>query len=73
MYFLFPFMLIFSLPNILMALAAVIPAIWLLIKVYRLDKIQKTVGLDLRAFDDAVTFKLLMLMGKQRKDKKTRS
>ncbi len=41
--------------------------------VYRLDKIQKTVGLDLRAFDDAVTFKLLMLMGKQRKDKKTRS
>ena len=38
--------------------------------VYRLDKIQKTVGLDLRAFDDAVTFKLLMLMGKQRKDKK---
>ena len=41
MYFLFPFMLIFSLPNILMALAAVIPAIWLLVKVYRLDKIEK--------------------------------
>ena len=41
--------------------------------VYRLDKIQKTVGLDLRAFDDAVTFKLLMLMGKQKKDKKTRT
>ena len=40
--------------------------------VYRLDKIQKTVGLDLRAFDDAVTFKLLMLMGKLKKDKKTR-
>ncbi|MBQ9408280.1 MAG: helix-turn-helix domain-containing protein [Clostridia bacterium] len=41
--------------------------------VYRLDKIQKIVGLDLRAFDDAVTFKLLMLMGKQKKDKKTRT
>ena len=40
--------------------------------VYRLDKIQKTVGLDLRAFDDAVTFKLLMLMGKLKKDRKTR-
>ncbi|MBQ3668843.1 MAG: helix-turn-helix domain-containing protein [Clostridia bacterium] len=41
--------------------------------VYRLDKIQKTVGLDLRAFDEAVTFKLLMLMGKLRKDKKSRN
>ena len=38
--------------------------------VYRLDKVQKTVGLDLRAFDDAVTFKLLMLMGKQKNDKR---
>lgn len=27
--------------------------------VYRLDKIQKQTGLDLRRFDDAVTFKLL--------------
>lgn len=41
--------------------------------VYRLDKIQKTIGLDLRAFEDAVTFKLLMLMGKQKNDKKTRN
>ncbi len=41
--------------------------------VYRLDKIQKTVGLDLRAFDDAVTFKLLMMMGKQKKEKKQRT
>lgn len=28
--------------------------------VYRLDKIQKQTGLDLRSFDDAVTFKILM-------------
>lgn len=40
--------------------------------VYRLDKIQKSVGLDLRAFDDAVTFKLLMLLGKQNTDKKNK-
>ena len=40
--------------------------------VYRLDKIQKVTGLDLRTFDDAMTFKLLMLMGKLRKDKKSR-
>ncbi|MCR4620642.1 MAG: helix-turn-helix domain-containing protein [Clostridiales bacterium] len=40
--------------------------------VYRLDKIQKITGLDLRTFDDAMTFKLLMLMGKLRKDKKQR-
>ena len=40
--------------------------------VYRLDKIQKITGLDLRTFDDAMTFKLLMLMGKLKKDKKQR-
>lgn len=40
--------------------------------VYRLDKIQKSVGLDLRAFDDAVTFKLLMLLGKQNTEKKNK-
>ena len=32
--------------------------------VYRLDKVQKLVGLDLRKFDDAVTFKLLYEMRK---------
>lgn len=32
--------------------------------VYRLDKVQRATGLDLRAFDDAVTFKLMMLLGK---------
>lgn len=32
--------------------------------VYRLDKVQRTIGLDLRAFDDAVTFKMIMLLGK---------
>ena len=33
--------------------------------VYRLDKVQRQTGLDLRAFDDAVTFKMMMLLGKQ--------
>ena len=37
--------------------------------VYRLDKIQRQTGLDLRKFDDAVTFKLLLLLGKSGKDK----
>ena len=32
--------------------------------VYRLDKIQKTVGLDLRDFDDAATFRLLMMLSR---------
>ena len=41
--------------------------------VYRLDKIQKCVGLDLRSFDDAVTFKLLMLLGKQKNDKRVKN
>lgn len=30
--------------------------------VYRLDKIQKAIGLDLRNFRDAVTFKMIMMM-----------
>ena len=37
--------------------------------VYRLDKVQRQTGLDLRKFDDAVTFKLLMLLGRSGKDK----
>ena len=32
--------------------------------VYRLDKVQRQVGLDLRKFDDAVTFKMLLEMSK---------
>ncbi len=32
--------------------------------VYRLEKVQRTIGLDLRTFDDAVTFKMMMLLGK---------
>lgn len=32
--------------------------------VYRLDKVQRQIGLDLRRFDDAVTFKMLMEMKK---------
>ena len=32
--------------------------------VYRLDKVQKTIGLDLRKFDDAVVFKVAMMVDK---------
>lgn len=32
--------------------------------VYRLDKIQKLTGLDLRVFDDAITFKMAMMVTK---------
>lgn len=32
--------------------------------VYRLDKVQRQIGLDLRKFDDAVTFKMLLEMRK---------
>ena len=32
--------------------------------VYRLEKVQRTIGVDLRTFDDAVTFKMMMLLGK---------
>lgn len=32
--------------------------------VYRLDKIQKNTGLDLRVFDDAITFKIAMMIVK---------
>jgi len=40
--------------------------------VYRLDKVQRIIGLDLRAFDDAVTFKMMMLLGKSGNEKGTR-
>ncbi|MDO4546733.1 MAG: helix-turn-helix domain-containing protein [Clostridia bacterium] len=36
--------------------------------VYRLDKVQRAIGLDLRAFDDAVTFKMMLLLGKNNSD-----
>ena len=32
--------------------------------VYRLDKLQKMTGLDLRTFDDAITFKIAMMVAK---------
>ena len=35
--------------------------------VYRLDKIQKTMGLDLRQFDDAITFKIALMVSKYMK------
>ncbi len=37
--------------------------------VYRLDKVQRQTGLDLRKFDDAVTFKILMELKKCGGDK----
>ena len=40
--------------------------------IYRLDKVQRIVGLDLRAFDDAVTFKMMMLLGKTGGEKSRR-
>ena len=40
--------------------------------VYRLDKVQRQTGLDLRHFDDAVTFKLLMELKKCGGDKLVR-
>ena len=35
--------------------------------VYRLDKIQKTTGLDLRVFEDAITFKIALMVAKYMK------
>ena len=40
--------------------------------VYRLEKVQRAIGLDLRNFDDAVTFKMMMLLGKNNNPKKLR-
>lgn len=40
--------------------------------VYRLEKVQHTIGLDLRNFDDAVTFKMMMLLGKNENGRKFR-
>ena len=35
--------------------------------VYRLDKLQKTTGLDLRVFEDAITFKIALMVVKYMK------
>lgn len=35
--------------------------------VYRIDKLQKSTGLDLRVFDDAITFKIALMVGKYMK------
>ena len=40
--------------------------------VYRLEKVQRAIGLDLRNFDDAVTFKMMMLLGKNNGNRKNR-
>ncbi|MCL1795513.1 MAG: helix-turn-helix domain-containing protein [Clostridia bacterium] len=37
--------------------------------VYRLDKIQRQTGLDLRRFEDAITFRMLLLLGKSGGDR----
>ena len=39
--------------------------------VYRLDKLQKTTGLDLRVFEDAITFKIAMMVVKYMKHMET--
>ena len=39
--------------------------------VYRLDKVQRATGLDLRAFDDAITFKMLRMLGRVNDGQKT--
>lgn len=40
--------------------------------VYRLDKVQRQTGLDLRSFEDAITFKILMELKKVSGDKSSR-
>ncbi|MGI6239945.1 MAG: PucR family transcriptional regulator, partial [Christensenellales bacterium] len=40
--------------------------------VYRLEKVQRLTGFDLRQFDDAVTFKLMMLLSKNNGARKMR-
>ena len=40
--------------------------------VYRLDKVQRATGLDLRAFDDAITFKMLRMLGRVNDGQKQR-
>ena len=40
--------------------------------VYRLDKIQKTTGLDLRVFEDAITFKIALMVSKYMKSIESR-
>ena len=35
--------------------------------VYRLDKLQKSTGLDLRVFEDAITFKIALMVVKYMK------
>lgn len=39
--------------------------------VYRLDKIQKSTGLDLRVFEDAITFKIALMVVKYMKHMET--
>ena len=39
--------------------------------VYRLDKLQKTTGLDLKVFEDAITFKIALMVAKYMKYKET--
>ena len=35
--------------------------------IYRLDKLQKSTGLDLRVFEDAITFKIALMVVKYMK------
>ena len=42
----------------------ILPALILLIRVYRLDKIERATGLNIRKFSDAVTFRLITILYK---------
>ncbi len=41
--------------------------------VYRLDKIERSLGLDLRVFENAITFKLMMLLSQKQPESELRS
>ena len=43
------------------------PDSYTFIVIYRLDKLQKSTGLDLRVFEDAITFKIALMVVKYMK------
>ena len=50
---------------ILMILFTAVTAVYLADdkkEIYRLDKLQKSTGLDLRVFEDAITFKIALMV-----------
>ena len=57
---------IFS-PGTSMVITAMLSRRTLRALVYRLDKLQKSTGLDLRVFEDAITFKIALMVVKYMK------